>query len=200
MPSTWPFGALCYFWRGDMNKAGPIGVIVLSTFLVVSVACGGGKAADTPAPLPTSTPTLTALPTSIPTPTLPADTPIPTVPTGSTATEAPAGDLVAQGKALYLSPPPNVGPQALWCYQCHTIDGVSNGLVGPDHTQVGTWAATRKPGLSAEEYIRESITSPQVFVTEGVERAIPGLMTTAITEGLTDEQVDALVAFLLVQK
>ena len=109
-------------------------------------------------------------------------------------------DLVAKGRELYTNVPSSAGPQALWCYQCHTIEGISNGLIGPDHTHIGTWASTRKPGLSSEAYIRESIRDPEAFVTEGVERAVPGLMTKAITVGLTDEQVDALVAFLLAQK
>ncbi len=74
------------------------------------------------------------------------------------------------------------------------------GLVGPDLTHIGTDAATRKPGVSAEAYIRESIREPDAFVAEGVARAIPGLMTSALTANLTDQQVEALVQFLLAQK
>ena len=51
--------------------------------------------------------------------------------------------------------------------------------------------------MSAEDYLRESILDPPAHVSEGVVRATPGLMTKEITEGLTDEQVNALVAFLL---
>ena len=82
------------------------------------------------------------------------------------------------------------------------IEGVPEavGLLGPDLTHIGTEAATRQPGVSAEEYLALSIREPESFVAEGVERAIPGLMLTAITAGLTDEDVDALVAFLLEQK
>ena len=54
--------------------------------------------------------------------------------------------------------------------------------------------------MSAEDYIRESIKNPEAFIAEGVERAMPGLMTSALTSNLTDEQVDGLVAFLLEQK
>ena len=103
------------------------------------------------------------------------------------------------GQELFLSPPSNAGPQALWCSQCHVIEGISGGLTGPDLTHVGTDAATRKPGFSAEEYIRESIKLPEEHIAEGVERATPGLMTSSITEGLTVAQVDALVEFLLAQ-
>ena len=86
------------------------------------------------------------------------------------------------------------------CSACHTIEGVTAGLLGPDLTHIGTDAGTRKPGFSAEEYIFESIRKPEVFVAEGVERATPGLMLSALTANLTDGQVDALVEFLLKQK
>ena len=110
-----------------------------------------------------------------------------------------AVDLVVAGQEIFLAVPASAAPQALWCYQCHTIEGVAVGLIGPDLSHIGTDAATRKPGMSAEDYIRESIRSPEVFLPE-IERATPGLMTDAVTAGLTDDEVDALVAFLLEQK
>lgn len=125
-------------------------------------------------------------------PTTPADT--------STDAPAPAGGLVAEGQALFMTPPPNVGPQALWCSQCHAIEGLADGLIGPELTNIGSVAATRKPGTSAEEYLVESMRNPDAFIPDGVERATPGLMTLAIVQDLTDEQVDALVAFLLAQQ
>ena len=86
------------------------------------------------------------------------------------------------------------------CGACHTVEGVAAGMVGPDLTHIGSEAASRKPGMSAEEYLIESIKNPEAFVAEGVERAMPGLMTAAVTANLTDEEVDGLVAFLLEQK
>ena len=85
----------------------------------------------------------------------------------------------------------------LWCSTCHQIEGIAVGLIGPDLTHIATDAATRKSGMSAEQYIRESIKAPEVFVALGVDRSTAGLMTEAITSGLTDEQIDALVAFLM---
>ena len=108
-------------------------------------------------------------------------------------------DPLALGEEIFLNVPPEAGPQALWCYQCHQIDGLSAGKIGPNLTDIGTAAATRKPGMSAEEYIRESIVDPDVFVPE-VPRNTQGLMTKAVTGGLTKEQVDGLVAFLLAQE
>ena len=122
-------------------------------------------------------------------------------PTTTTADELPAcddpGDLVECGRQVFVS---QASGQPLWCSQCHTIEGVSIGLIGPDLTHMATDAATRIPGTSAEDYIRQSITAPESFVAEGVDRATTGLMTTDITSGLDKDQVDALVAFLLAQK
>ena len=100
--------------------------------------------------------------------------------------------LIAQGQEIFVG----VGG----CAACHTIEGVAAGLVGPDQTHIGTEAATRKPGLSAREYITESIRDPEAFVPTGVERALPGVMTPALTANLSDDQVNALVEFLLAQK
>lgn len=101
-------------------------------------------------------------------------------------------DLVAQGQALFTGKG--------GCLACHTIEGLTAGLVGPDLTHIGAGAAGRKPGLSARAYIDESIRQPEAFVASGVERAIPGLMTSALTASLSDSEVDALVEFLLAQK
>ena len=118
----------------------------------------------------------------------------------NTSLPGPPVALVEQGRELYLNVPDNAAPQALWCSQCHTIEGVAQGLIGPDHTHIGTWAGDVIPGMSAEEYIRDSIEAPEAFIEEGRDRATPGLMTDAITRDLTTEQVDALVSFLLAQK
>ncbi len=127
--------------------------------------------------------------------------PVPTVPLEAAKQEAAAvTDPVALGEQTFLNVPANVGAQSLWCYQCHLIEGVAAGLIGPDLTHIATDAGARKPGMSAEGYIRESIEDPEAFVAADVDRATAGLMTSSITSGLTGEQVDGLVAFLLAQK
>ncbi len=140
----------------------------------------------TPTPLPAPTPEGGAAPTPVPAP-------------GSAPSVA-GGALVATGEQIFLTGQGQGSATA--CFTCHTIDGVpgATGLLGPDLTHIGTDAATRQPGVSSEDYLRQSITEPEGFVAEGVERAVPGLMLTALTAGLTDDDVDALVAFLLEQK
>ncbi len=101
-------------------------------------------------------------------------------------------DLVALGQETFSG--------SGGCGACHTIDGITAGVVGPDLTHIGTDASSRKSRVSAEDYLTESIRDPEAFVAEGVDRAIPGVMTKAITANLTDQQVEALVQFLSAQR
>lgn len=101
-------------------------------------------------------------------------------------------DLVAMGKEIFTG--------AGGCAVCHTIEGISPGLVGPDLTHIGTDASGRIAGVSAEDYLTESIRDPGAFAAKGVERATLGLMPQAIAANLTDQQVEALVQFLLAQQ
>lgn len=76
---------------------------------------------------------------------------------------------------------------------CHSLDpGVV--IIGPSFDGVATAAMTRVPGLSAEDYLRQSIIDPDAFVVHGFD---PGVMLQNFDETLTDEQIDNLVAFLL---
>lgn len=81
------------------------------------------------------------------------------------------------------------------CVACHTIEGVLGavGQIGPELTHVAT-NATSRTGLSAEEYIRESIENPTAFVVEGFGPLMPALRGT-----MTDEDFENLVAFLMAQ-
>lgn len=133
---------------------------------------------------------------------VPSKDPVVTVPNEPTVSQVCPDDNspAALGCQLFLNVPESVGAQALWCYQCHLIEGLSTGIVGPELTDIGTYAAARKDGLTAKQYIRESIKNPEVFIPEGVERALPGLMTEAIVVGMTNDEVDKLVAFMLTLK
>ena len=171
---------------GPLLLAVAVGVVLMSLFQVLAATANPREGADVVVVPPKET----EVAPTIPSPQIPAETPQVEIP--------PAVDIVAAGKEIYLNAPANAGPQALWCSQCHTIEGVSAGVIGPDQTHIGREAATRKPGMSAEEYIRESIRDPEKFICPPeVPRCTPGLMTNAITQGLTKDQVDAMVAFLL---
>ncbi len=97
------------------------------------------------------------------------------------------GDPVARGRQVFLTS---------GCGGCHTIEGVSTGAVGPNLTKVGEVAATRQPGSSAEQYLRESIVNPQAFVVEGYQPIMPA----TFGQTLNQQQLEDLIAFLLAQK
>jgi mono/diheme cytochrome c family protein len=103
-------------------------------------------------------------------------------PTPSPEEEA---DPVARGQRVYLES---------GCGGCHTIEGISAGTVGPDQTNIGSVAETRVPGMSAEDYILESIMDPSHFVAEGFPDDV---MPKNYSELLASDEISDLVAFLL---
>jgi mono/diheme cytochrome c family protein len=107
---------------------------------------------------------------------------------GATApAPAPAGDAKA-GEALFAQATIGSNPG---CKTCHNISGAQ--LVGPNMGGIGTRAATRVPGQSAEQYIRTSITDPNAHVVEGFAQ---GVMP-SFKGVLDDTQLNNLVAYLL---
>jgi disulfide bond formation protein DsbB len=84
------------------------------------------------------------------------------------------------------------------CLLCHKMTDVGN-TRGPDLRGVGGRAGTRKPGLSAEAYLMESLTDPGAYVVE--EFATPGgesIMPAADRPpaDMSPTEIKALVAFL----
>jgi mono/diheme cytochrome c family protein len=80
------------------------------------------------------------------------------------------------------------------CLSCHALLGLPGGNGGPTLAGIGVVAAGRIPGLSAAEYIRQSVLIPEAFVVEGY-----GEMTDSQGCGalLSEEQLEAVTAFLL---
>ena len=103
-------------------------------------------------------------------------------PTPSPEEEA---DPIARGQRVFLD---------RGCGGCHTIEGLSAGTVGPNQTNIGTVAETRIPGMSAEDYIQESILDPSAYVVEGFQDDV---MPKNYNELLASEELSDLVAFLL---
>jgi mono/diheme cytochrome c family protein len=83
------------------------------------------------------------------------------------------------------------------CAFCHTIGDLNVSGVGPDLTHIASVAATRKPELTAEDYIRESFLIPHEYIVEGYEPEVVGAECGGI---LSEPQLDDLVAFLLNQE
>jgi len=109
-----------------------------------------------------------------------------------------------RGRAVFLSP-------QFGCFACHTIEshGIRGGQRGPDLSAVGKAAEARKPGVSAEDYLRESVADPWACFTPlpgsglvecqaAVDSAktYPQLMPPGAKERMTAQEFGDLIVFL----
>ena len=111
---------------------------------------------------------------------------------------------LAACSSLVPPPPPTLRPQEVhgrnvfdsYCSRCHDL-AAGSVLVGPSMAGVAGRAGERVPGLDAEAYIRQSIMDPKAYTVEGFTE---GLMPEDISTQLGQENLDAVVAFLLTLK
>ena len=130
------------------------------------------------------------LPETLPEPADPADL-APAAPTSGAVAGASPGQTLFVGTAA--------------CASCHAIQGIAQGVLGPPLDGIASAAGNRIAGYSAEEYIRESIVEPDAYTAgtaDGLSQDYQEGLMTATMAGiqLTDEDVDALVEFLLQQR
>lgn len=126
---------------------------------------------------PTATPT--AVPADTPTP---APTPTPRPVLGETAEEV----LLNSG-----------------CTSCHQIGALGEAhKVGPDLSAIGLLAETRVPGMSAEEYIRQSILEPNAYIAPDCPNGpcLANIMPRDYGARLSPEQIELMVAYLLTMR
>lgn len=107
---------------------------------------------------------------------------------------SPVGDA-ANGEKLYNQTV--IGSaSAPGCVTCHSLEpGVV--IVGPSHAGLASRAGTYQEGMSAEDYLRESIMDPDAHVVEGFA---PGLMYQNFAEDLQAREVNDLIAYMLTLK
>lgn len=81
------------------------------------------------------------------------------------------------------------------CATCHALvpDTI---IIGPSLAGVATRAETRVKGQTAEEYLQLSVLRPGDYVVEG----FTDIMITNFSKELTNEDMNALMAFLLTLK
>jgi len=81
------------------------------------------------------------------------------------------------------------------CATCHALvpDTI---IIGPSLAGVATRAGTRVKGQTAEEYLQLSVLRPGDYVVEG----FTDIMITNFSKELTNEDMNALMAFLLTLK
>jgi cytochrome c553 len=113
---------------------------------------------------------------------------------------APSGPVVgdaARGKALYDRS--TLGTKsAEGCVTCHKYDEKEGKAEKAPYTKgTATRAATRVPGMSAEEYIKESILKPNAYIVEGFNQDD---MYQKFGQELSAQEIADLVVYLLTEK
>ena len=78
------------------------------------------------------------------------------------------------------------------CTTCHSTQS-EKVIVGPSLAGIANRAGGRVSGQTAEEYLRNSILDPNLYV---VDRFSSGLMYQNYRDVLTDEQINDLIAYL----
>jgi cytochrome c2 len=104
---------------------------------------------------------------------------------GGTGGEGSAGEATA-GETVYSQ----VASPA--CNTCHSLEPDVT-LVGPSLANIGSEAGSRVSGVSAEEYLRQSVVEPDAHVVEGFA---PGIMPGTYGTQLSEQQINDLVAYL----
>ncbi|MBP7964918.1 MAG: c-type cytochrome [Caldilineaceae bacterium] len=86
------------------------------------------------------------------------------------------------------------------CTACHTMASVPGavGLLGPNLDNVGATAGTRVPGLSASDYLHQSIIDPNAFIAPDcpLGACLANVMLPNLADILTPDEIDTIVAYL----
>lgn len=118
--------------------------------------------------------------------------PDPTATVEITPTEQVIVGDAATGEILFTT---GIG-DAPACSTCHAIRNGQPGarfLSGPSLVGISTRAATRRPHLTAQEYLRQSILQPDVFLVD----SYANVMYALYGQVFSDQDIADLVAYLL---
>lgn len=120
-------------------------------------------------------------------------------PVGSDLNAAlPAGDA-AHGADLFAQKVKAGSGQNLPCKACHSLDP-GTVIVGPSLAGIADKAATREPGKSAEQYIRESIQQPNAFIVPDsptFQSNGKSVMPDGLGNNMTAQDLADVIAYLL---
>jgi len=78
------------------------------------------------------------------------------------------------------------------CFACHDTS-TGNTIVGPSLKGVASRAGGREPGKSADDYLHESILTPNAYVVNGFSA---GIMPQSFSKSLSAQQIEDVVAYL----
>jgi mono/diheme cytochrome c family protein len=103
------------------------------------------------------------------------------------ATRAVAGDSLS-GATLF---------RTKGCSSCHNGPETEAIVgIGPDLSDAPSWAGDRRPGMSAEDYVAESVRTPGAFISPAFE-PIGGPTEAMPLLDVSDAELDALVSYLM---
>lgn len=135
-----------------------------------------------------------------------APTPAALAPPAAPASIRAAPSPLAAGEPAATAPLPEAQARATpldgsWVFRARGCSGCHHGPESkarfgdhfPDLSTASTWAASRRPGLDARQYITESIRQPSAFLVPAYD-APPSSMPTL---DLTDDEIAAVVTYLL---
>lgn len=118
-----------------------------------------------------------------------------------TVTLEPRQALTINFRDMHI-PDPKMGEQIYYenasgvnagCRICHSLTKEEK-IIGPSFHGIADRAGERVPGLTAEEYLRQSIIEPNAFIVPGYPS---GQMIQNFGDILTEEQIQDLIAFLM---
>lgn len=103
------------------------------------------------------------------------------------ASRAVAGDSLS-GATLF---------RAKGCSSCHNgPETEAIVAIGPDLSDAPSWAGDRRPGMSAEDYVAESVRTPGAFISPAFEPSGGPTQAMPLLD-VSDAELDALVGYLL---
>ena len=79
------------------------------------------------------------------------------------------------------------------CYNCHSVKPGVEGRC-PNLSDIGRTASTRKPGMTGEQYLAESLYDPTIYVVKGFGPIMPPVYGPPMV--LADPEIKAIIAFL----
>jgi cytochrome c2 len=116
---------------------------------------------------------------------------------GACGTNAPpqaeASGNAARGKQLFTGEAQIAGGSVPICADCHSVEPGEVGVIGPNLSNIGNRAAETIPGMSATEYLRQSIVDPDAHLAGGFQE---GIHYRGYGEALTDDDLNDLVTYL----
>jgi cytochrome c2 len=124
----------------------------------------------------------------------PTAEPIPTnAPSASTSEVVPTDPVSPRVAALLAMADASAGQSVINQYGCHVCHTSQVAGVGPSWVGVAARAATRRPPMSAADYLYESITDPSAYLVPNYQNLMPG----DFGRRMSDLELADVIAYLL---